>query len=296
MNIIERILPVFQKNYPIEVRDGLWDYCMSLAIECELNEANLENMGATNLTVGFAGDGGELEIVRLAEALGVFGTPNTNNLPPDEILDTIQTVLPFQINFPPFSGNVPHGLQTKYGVASNRHIFYLWVLKRIMELCPDKNSSIIEIGAGFGLLGYYLDKAGYRDYTAIDLALVNACQTYFLARNLPDRNIIISGDVGDPFDPQYRDSIKLLHSTDFKSIPKNRFALMVNMDGLTEYGIEQATKYVRSDCSPVLFSINHEVNSFRVCDIAKPFRRQTSRCHFLLRDGYVEELYAGVNT
>lgn len=301
MNIIDRILPVFRKNYPLEVRGDIWNYCMSLADSVELNESNLDNMCQTPLCAGFVGTGGGVEIIKLAEALGIFtvanvetGAPSTSTISKmslDQVLDKVQTLLPFQIHFPPFSGNCIQGLNTKYGTTSNRHIFYLWVLKRIMELCPDRSSSIIEIGAGFGVLGYYLHNAGYLDYTTIDLALVNACQTYFLNRNLPDRKIIISGEVENPFDPIHKDSIKLLHSTDFVSIPTNRFSIMVNMDGLTEYGISEASKYVQSDCAPILLSINNESNAYRVCEIPQPNRKMQYRYRFWIRDGYVEELY-----
>lgn len=301
MSIIERIIPVFEKNYPLETRDAIWNFCMSLIKGCEINEANLENMCATPLTAGFVGTGGGGKIILLAEALGLFkiantetgagGTASVNTLSIDQILDKIQTLLPFPINFPPFHGNNAQGLPTKYGVTSNRHIFYLWAVKRIMELCPDRNSSIVEVGAGFGMLGYYLDRAGYRDYTTIDLALINACQTYFLAKNLPKRNIIVSGDVANPFDLEHHDSLKLLHSTDFKDVPKGRFSIMVNMDGLTEYGPVEASKYAQSDCAPILFSINCESNPYRVFDIAQPHRKLKYRYQFWLRPGYVEELY-----
>jgi hypothetical protein len=259
------------------------------------------------LVAGFGGGGGSEEIVAFAEAVGVAGVTNPENsafhgvrvpscvsvdgLSNDEILDRIQQSLGFKINFPPFSGNCLQGTVTKYGVTSNRHMFYLWVLKRVMELCPNRDAGIIEIGAGFGMLGYYLAAAGYRDYTTIDLALVNACQTYFLSKNLTDRDIILSGDVENPFDPQWKDSIKLLHSTDFHDAPKDRFAIMINMDGLTEYGLEHAKVYVQSDCAPMLLSINHEVNPYRVCDIEQPLRRRAYRYPFWLRAGYVEELY-----
>jgi len=300
MSITERILPVFNKNYPIEERDAIWNHAMSLSMQSELNESNLENMFANSLTVGFSASGGGGQIVLLAEALGMFtitntetwarGTASITTMSIDQILDKIQDVFPFPINFPDFSDNQPHCDKTKYGITSNRHIFYLWAAKRIMELCPDKNSSILEVGAGFGLLGYYLDKAGYRDYTTIDLALVNACQTYYLAKTLPDRNIILSGDVENPFDEKHKDSIKLLHSTDFKDVPKNRFSIMFNMDGLTEYGLAEASKYVQSDCAPILLSINCESNPYRVNEIPQS-RKLRYRYPFWLRSGYVEELY-----
>ena len=303
---MDRILPVFEKNYPLESRDAVWNNCMDVARTVELNEFNLENMASTPLVSGFGGKGGMVEIIRLAEALGVCGIGNPENdafcgkrIPPhsnldglnvDEMLDKIQAALPFPIDFPPFSGNCLPGIQTKYGVTSNRNIFYLWVVKRILELCPYRNAGVIEIGAGFGVLGYYLSKLGYLDYTTIDLALVNACQTYFLAKNLPHRHIILSGEVPDPFDNRRVDSIKLLHSTDFKKIPTGRFLIMVNMDGLTEYGIGEATKYIQYDCAEMLFSINHEANPFSVCEIPQHRKRQY-RYPFWLRPGYVEELY-----
>lgn len=310
--IIDRILPIFEKNYPLEVRDVVWNGCMNRAMETEMTETSLENMCNTSLVYGFYGAGGMKEIKKLAEALGVsgIGNPendahcgryvappcNVDNLTADEILDKIQAVLPFKIEFPPFFGNYTQGLQTKYGITTDRHIYYLWILKRIIELCPDKNSAIIEIGAGFGILGYYLNQVGYRDYTTIDLALINACQTYFLSKNLPDRNLILSGDVESPFDLLHKDSIKLLHAKDFHDVPKNRFAIMINTDGLTEYGIAEATKYVQSDCAPILLSVNHEVNTFRVCEIDQPLRTRKYRYPFWLRDGYVEELYTDINS
>lgn len=306
MITVERLKSIFEKNYPRENRDAVWNYCMERAVPVELSEANLENMCQTALVTGFVGVNGQKELVKLAEALGISGMSNpeadaafakhvpsrtnVDGLTADQILDQIQTRLPFPIRFPPFSGNCTMGLATRYGVTSNRHIFYLWVLKRIREICPDPHTAILELGAGFGVLGYYLDQVGYRDYTTIDLALINACQAYFLSRNLPERNLILSGDVANPFDPGHRDSIKLLHASDFVDVPTGRFGIMINMDGLTEMGIAEATKYVQHDCAPMLLSINHEVNEFRVADIAQN-RKLKSRYPFWLRDGYVEELY-----
>jgi hypothetical protein len=112
-----------------------------------------------------------------------------------------------------------------------------------MELCPDKNSSIIEIGAGFGVLGYYLDKAGYHDYTIIDIARTNACQTYFLSKNLLDRNIILSGDVENPFDLKY-------YSADFVFNPlelKLRKAIEDKIFLKEEMLIDFATELMQED-------------------------------------------------
>lgn len=306
--LMGRILSVFRKNSLIEVRDSVWNQCVSISNQTTLTEENLKNMCQTHLVTGFGGGLGMKQVKAMAEALGICGISNPENnayhgryVPPpcnvddlsaDDILDRIQTQFPANIHFPPFTGNCLQGVHTqRHGTLTDRYMQYLWVFKLILELCPDRDSPIIEIGAGFGVLGYYLHGMGYRDYTVIDLSLTNACQTYFLSQNLPDRKLILSGDVPDPFDIRHRDAIKLLHSTDFHDVPAGRFALMVNMDGLTEMGIAEATKYVEHDCASMLLSINHEVNPYRVCDLKQPARKRQYRYPFWLREGYVEELY-----
>ncbi len=308
-NTLDRITTVFERNYAAEVRDEIWDLCMAAARQTALTESSLRDMCQTSLVFGFGGGSGGKEVVALAKALGVCGLSNpesdafygryyppptnVDGLDADEILDRIQAVFPVPIHFPPFTGNCLQGLHTqRHGILTDRYVQYLWVLKRILELCPDRNAGIVEIGAGFGVLGYYLHGVGYRDYTVVDLALVNACQAYFLTQNLPDRELILSGEVPDPFAARHKDAIKLLHASDFHDIPPARFALMVNMDGLTEYGRGPAARYVQSDCASTLLSINHEVNRYRVRDIPQPHRRLQYRYPFWLRDGYVEEYYA----
>jgi len=310
--LLGRIQEIHRRNSFGEVRDVIWNTCMERSKNTELTEANLLSMCQTPFVTGFGGGGGAPEVKMLAEALGVCGISNPENdahhgakIPPpcnlegltaDDILDRIQAVFPAFIHFPPYTGGCVQGLHTaRFGTLTNRYVQYLWVLKRILELCPKSTCPIIEIGAGFGVLGYFLHGLGYRDYTVIDLSLINACQTYFLTQNLPGRKLILSGEVSDPFDLRYQDAIKLLHATDFRDVPANRFAIMINMDGLTEYGLQQATRYVQSDCAPLLLSINHEVNPYRVCDIPQPLRRRAYRYPFWLRPGYVEELYVPKN-
>lgn len=216
---------------------------------------------------------------KLAEALG------TNN-----DLDAIEDGLGFDIQLPEFIGG-RRVWQTPKGVISDRHVHYLWVLKQIIDLFPDRKTKIIEIGAGLGLLPYFLDKAGYKDYTSIDLVYAGACQAYFLHKNLPERNIILSGEHINPYRYAYQDSLKLLHSLDFKDI-NGRFDIMVNMDSFPEMKTEEAIKYFTSDV-PVILSINRENYNFRVCDLIKPYRQCVYRKPFILRadSQYFEELY-----
>lgn len=305
-NIMSRIMIAFNKNADQDKRHHIWNWCNDHSNKVEITKDNLENMSNNALVFGFFGltcpPLHTNTIIAFAKAVGFMGIENPesagkqlckanlNILPNHELLQKIEENIGFKIYMPDFIGNGDLPIP-EHGIITNRHCYYLWILKKIIELCPDRNTGIIEIGAGMGFLGYYLDKMGYKDYTTIDLARVNACQTYFLARNLPDREIILSGEKENPFDLQHKDSIKILHSSDFKNIEKNRFGIMINTDSLTEMIIEEANKYIQSDCAPLLLSINHEINEYRVIDLARPYWKLLYRYPFWLRDGYVEELY-----
>jgi len=303
--VLTRILATLKRNSNKENNSAMWEWIMSKSSETSINYTNLENMANTNLIFGFFGititPPDQEALYKLAEHCGVRGLQNpegaVNPCPfankisysNTELLSQIEDSIGFNIHLPSFTGN-KQGMATDYGLITARHCYYLHLLKRITSLFPDRNTRIIEIGAGLGLLGYFLDKLGYKDYTIIDLARVNAVQAYFLAKNLPERDIIFSGDE-DPFNEKYKDSLKILHVSDFQYVPKGRFDLMVNMDSFTEMKKEEAVNYIASDCAEYLLSVNHEQNDFRVVEIFKPFRKLIYRQLFWTRPGYVEEFY-----
>jgi len=289
--MIDRITKIFQRNLPLENREATWDWCLAHNQQVPITVENLENMADNNLCFGFFGGSyiGNTDedhdlrcrysLKKLSESLGA-----------KEDLSDIEEKLGFRINLPTFVGG-RKVVMTNKGILSDRHIHYLWVMKKIIELCPDRNSSIIEIGAGLGLLGYFLDKAGYKDYTTIDLAYPSLAQTYFLYKNLPEREMILSGEVQNPFSLNYKNALKLLHSTDFENY-KDRWDIMINMDSLPEMKIEEAIKYINSEV-PLLLSINRENYNFRVFDLAPKYRTLIYRKPFVLRNdsAYFEELY-----
>ncbi|MDD5006563.1 MAG: putative sugar O-methyltransferase [Candidatus Omnitrophica bacterium] len=308
--IVTRILAVLKRNSENENPGEMWNWIKSQSAEVEINAKSLEDMANNKLIFGFFGititpDDREA-LLKLAEAVGVRGLQNPEgavNAKPivnidldepwchtSELMRRIQNEMKISFPMPIFQGNKNEGLHTHFGLITARHCYYLLLLKRIIDTFPDRNTRIIEIGAGLGLLGYFLDRVGYKDYTIIDLARVNACQAYFLARNLPEREIVFSGDK-DPFDKIYKDCLKVLHVSDFEKVPKGRFDLMVNMDSLTEMSKDEAVNYMKSDCAELFLSVNHEQNSFRVIDIHKPYRKLVYRFPFWARPGYVEELY-----
>ena len=63
--------------------------------------------------------------------------------------------------------------------------------------------------------------------------------------------------------------MKILNPERFFADEHLQFDLVINSDSLTELGRDVATRYFRraAERSPVLFSVNHEVNPFRVIDL-----------------------------
>ena len=315
--LVEKIKEVYNKNLLKEKRSQIWEWVYSHSSTIELSKESLENMGNNELSFGFYGGSSvisEIEdkknihkktIIKLGQAVGVLKilNPEGGIFPPpsidldsynySELIKKIEALIGFQIKLPPFTGNC-NMIDTDYGKISDRHCHYLWVMKIIMGLYPfrsDRQISVIEIGAGMGFLGYFLSKVGYMDYTIIDLVNSNALQAYFLSKNLPDRKIILSGDVVDPFNDKYCDAIKILHTSDFENVPSGRFDIMINIDGLTEMEASDVHRYVNNDCATLFLSINHDMNNFRVIDVCKNSRILRYRYPFWLREGYTEELY-----
>lgn len=317
--MIDKIVDVLNRNLQKEVRSDIWEWCFSHVSKVPITQENLENMSKTELVWGIYGgysgnQGSELfnsiAIAKLAQGLGILGLQNpeggANPCPivniekqnDSQLLTKIGKAMRIKIDLPPFVGGNEIS-KTDYGIISDRHCAYLWVLKKIMDLLPNNTSSnlrysVIEIGAGMGFLGYFLDRAGYFDYTIIDLAYTNALQTYFFHKNLPNRDLILSGDVENPFDKKYRSAIKILHASDFVNVPSGRFDIMINVDSLTEIPLPEAHAYVNNDCAKLLLSVNHEMNNNRVIEICKPTKNLVYRYPFWIRDGYVEELYKSI--
>lgn len=312
---VEKIKSIRNLNLAKEKRSPMWEWCQSHHNTVEFNEANLDNMANNELTFGMFGGFGEdrqepniKALIRLAQGVGVWGVQNpeggANPIPPinkitpnySEILSMIDKKIGFRIQLPEFIGG-GQCLKTDYGYISDRHCAYLWIMKRIMELYPfrsDRRISVIEVGAGIGMLGYFLSKVGYVDYTIIDIAHANALQAYFLNKNLPNTKLILSGDVSNPYSKKYHTAIKILHSSDFEDMPHDRWDIMINIDGLTEMGEHAASRYVNNDSSRLFLSINHDMNDYRVIDVCKSTKILKSRYPFWIRDGYTEELYQSI--
>ncbi len=309
-SMFDRLIRAYHRFSQVGLKESptpMWEFCVRESKKTELTVENLDNFGNNSLNTGFfwasRTPDTAIALRLLAEALGIRAIQNPEGaVNPEPIVNKeqrfasdvftdIKDKLCRNFKMPVFYGNQNEALHVGDEWITARHCYYLMLLQRILEQFPSRKTSIIEIGAGAGILGYFLDQCGYKDYTIIDLARTNAVQAYFLSKNLPGREIILSGEVDQPFSSKYQDCIKILHVSDFAEVPIYKFDLMVNMDGLTEMPIEDAKGYFKSLCAYHFLSVNHEQNDFRVIEIYRPDYILKYRYPFHPRPGYVEEMY-----
>jgi hypothetical protein len=192
---------------------------------------------------------------------------------PDKYIQILEQHYGIELKAPAYQGG-HFGIQTAgHGLYSDRDIMSLAVAIRIAERYWEVRDTITicDIGGGVGHLAYYLTKFGFKNITTIDVPTVAAASIYFLDTNLPGNTII-----------------KAMPGYFFGSI----FDLVINVDGLTGYGVTEAKKYVDHIATNAkhFYSVNKESDSVRVCDVAGSLRRVT-RNPCWLRRGYVEEDY-----
>jgi len=289
----------------------------------------LNNMFINGATTGFMTYGGYLysqttanknfnknlaafymdSLVNLAEYLGVIPVENVEqrvwetslNSDPDEILDKIESKLGIRISFPKFRNGMP-SIKTRRGFFNNRDMYYIYISIRIKDICKNINQpSICEIGGGLGLLCYYLDMFGIKDFTSVDIISTSLFSSYFLMRNMEERQF------ADNFTAD-KTSIKILSPEDFLNISGKKFDVLINCDSFPEIDKKTIIKYlekIRESCDN-FFSINQEASNVmykngpkqnivhKLISELSPHNREfhnISRNLFWIRRGYVEELY-----
>lgn len=189
---------------------------------------------------------------------------------PDRYMDMLEDAMGCDLSAPKYQGKHFGILTDRHGLYSDRDIMCLGIAMRIAESYWDrKDIRIADIGGGVGYLEYYLNKLGYTNLTMVDLPTVSTSAKYFLDTNLPDHGVNLISP--DEFDGDYD--------------------LVVNFDGLTTYGRNNAEKYAEkiSMNAKHFLSINREIDEFRVSEIMN--MRRISRNPFWYRRGYVEEDY-----
>lgn len=237
------------------------------------------------------------QVVRLSEALGLSrwlpsdGEHERRDDTPDMegLLSAASEEIGFEIQFPnPTPTEL--GVTTSRGVASFRALQAVYQAHRLaVELHGSPNAKILEIGPGAGRTAFYAKQAGLNNYTTVDLPLGVVAQAWFLGATLgPDAVWMI----GDP-PTETSGKIRLLPST--LPLPESEtFALVLNVDSMTEMDVESAVVYLEyvATHSDIFISINHEANAFTVADLVRKLRPSAEyrRSPYFMRNGYVEEV------
>ena len=237
---------------------------------------------------------------RLARATGVIALPNPE-APDREIavpelpilVDRLEAALGFSLS-PPQPYPFYYGLETDRGVLGERVLNAAYCAWRIRQLTAGLASPrILEIGAGVGRLAVYAHRLGITDYWIVDVPMTSLVQGHFLACALGEDGVVLDGE---PDGHARNDAVKILNPERFFADERLQFDLVINSDSLTELGRAVATSYFRraAERSPVLFSINHEVNPFRVIDLHHELRvfDSVDRRPYWMRNGYVEEIFS----
>ena len=236
------------------------------------------------------------DLIMFAQAIGAveFFNPESPLLQydPEEVFAAIETTLGVRIELPtPYPRE--YGLRISRGVVSYRAVQAMFQAYRIHELTKGvKNPSVVEIGAGLGRTAYYARTLfGIKDYRIVDIPSTMISQAHFLATCLGEDAVVLYGE--DVDGKAAKDKVKILPPEAFLN-EDGRYDLILNFDSMTEMdqGIAEAYWDKSFEVSPMLLSVNHERNDFRVLDIIRGSNKVASftRNPYWMRKGYVEEV------
>lgn len=146
-----------------------------------------------------------------------------------------------------------HGNQWGANV-NNNFLSYESVLnefysREISSLVRNDKPVILEIGAGYGILFYYISKA-FSDFCYLDFDLpeVLCCATYYLMKCFPEKKFLLygEGELNEEAIIEY--DFIFMPSYVIKDIPDNSIDICINMSSLGEMKPETCRMFVREIC------------------------------------------------
>jgi hypothetical protein len=208
------------------------------------------------------------------------------------LLERIEGVLGISIT-PPDPYRFYYGLETDRGTLGERVLNALYCAWRVRQLTADMSAPrILEIGAGLGRLADYSHRMALTDYWIVDIPMTSLVQGHFRACALGEDRIVLDGESSAH---SRTDAVKILNPKSFFADDQLQFDIIVNSDSLSELGKDVATSYFRlaAERSLILFSVNHEVNPFRVFQLHQELDvfGSVDRRPYWMRHGYVEEIF-----
>ena len=304
MKDIERICKYFNKFYgQYKVPNSLWNdivknvpphiicpnkkmdnyiyqnQTFKFFIDNKYSECNniLENINETNLSWGYDTNSTMWKDIKtttldntcllaLLKKMDIEPIYTNGTLDMEKLFPFLDKKCGFKIEFPliyKYSGNLAY--KTSRGLITQRNLFalyYIWSI--VSSFYTIKDISVLEIGAGTGYTAFWAYKFGFKSYTMVDIIETGIVQAHYNFNILSSENVKL---YGEPFSNRF---LTIIPASEFNNI-SDTFDIVVNFDGITEYGIDTANNYlVRSmKITSRFLSINHTSNSYSFKDLYK---------------------------
>jgi len=244
------------------------------------------------------------KLICLAEAVGVLAVENPEQLGEwgwnihsdvDRVVGELEQAIGIELT-PPAGVIHTFGIESIRGPIHYRHMNSLYAALRLRDLAPG-GGSICEYGGGLGLVAYYANKLGFRNYTIFDLPIVNVFAGNFLMNALGPDAVRLYGEDALP------DRVSVLPYWACVDSADKSFELSLNQDSFPEIEPELVIQYldqIERSTTRGFLSINQEacasMGSKRQNSVPQLIRPRSSmrrayRMKYWIREGYVEELY-----
>ena len=290
MKDIKRICDFYKKFKKEWDHDSMWTNIITTMNEDNLNifltidypkcKYLLEHISEfDNITYGYDPAGGSDKfhsclktstkevIIKMLEEMNISPIYLNNELDIENLLPLLDEKCGFRIEFLEyFDYENRYDILSSRGKISHRNMFALYYVYNISKNVIDvKNASVLEIGAGAGRTAYWAYKFGFKKYTIIDIINTGIIQAHYNFCLLGPDNVVLSGE-----DESSEYFLKIINNTEYDTLHE-KFDIIANFDGLTEYGRETAQNYFDKFhlLSNKFISINHTINPYRVSELYK---------------------------
>lgn len=193
----------------------------------------------------------------------------------------------------------PYGVQVGGSLVALESLEHLYIALRIRRAIGNRRGlNVVEIGAGFGGLPYWLTQSGegaFKTYTIIDLPIMNVLQGYFLSKSLGADSVSFFGEEEKAFAVMPTHHIARLSDAD----------LLINTDSMPEIPERIVLDYLAwaktgIKAGGIFYSYNHEAYT-TVTQLPQTlvsemvarvggFKRRSRELSWM-GNGYVEEIY-----
>lgn len=172
----------------------------------------------------------------------------------------------------PLIGN-PYGITVdnhfiRTGSFYNHH--YAQQIKRLLVRKSSTRKTVLEIGAGYGAMAYYLCRDIQNlSYVAVDLPENMALTAYYLMEAFPDKKIYIHGEQDLKPETIEAYDIVIMSNIDLENLPSSFFDVVFNSYSLAEMSKETIDFYIQHIdrmCIRYFLHINHNKSSHVVAD------------------------------